>query len=87
MDGLQPLADRILVKADEPDLTTPSGLVLVSSEAEGPQTATVAAAGVDVKELGEGDRVLYSKYGTTEISVDGVDLLVLREADVLVKLG
>ena len=68
---LKPLGDRVIVQAIEEEETTASGIVL-------PDTA---------KEKPEGDEVLYSKYGGTEINVDGEDLLVLRESDVLAKVA
>src|SRR3989449_8583934 len=92
---LKPLADRLIVQAVEEEETTASGLVLPDTAKEKPQKGKVLAAGdgrldddgkripLDVK---KGDEVLYSKYGGTEIKVDGEDLLVLRESDVLGKV-
>jgi chaperonin GroES len=89
---LKPLGDRLIVRAVEEEETTASGLVLPDTAKEKPQKGKVLAAGdgkldddgkripLDVK---KGDEVLYSKYGGTEIKVDGEDLLVLRESDVL----
>jgi co-chaperonin GroES (HSP10) len=89
---LKPLGDRLIVQAIEEEETTASGLVLPDTAKEKPQKGKVLAAGdgrldddgkriaLDVK---EGDEVLYSKYGGTEIKIDGEDLLVLRESDVL----
>jgi chaperonin GroES len=92
---LKPLGDRLIVKAVEEDETTASGLVLPDTAKEKPQKGKVLAVG-DGKineetgkrtplDVAEGDEVLYSKYGGTEIKVDGEDLLVLRESDVLAK--
>jgi chaperonin GroES len=93
---LKPLGDRLIVRAIEEELTTASGLVLPDTAKEKPQKGEVLAVGdgkiddngkrvpLDVK---EGDEVLYSKYGGTEIKVDGEDLLVLRESDVLAKVA
>jgi chaperonin GroES len=94
--NLKPLGDRIIVKAVEEDTTTASGIVLPDTAKEKPQKGKVLAVG-DGKwddegekriplDVAEGDEVLYSKYGGTEISVDGEDLLVLRESDVLAKV-
>jgi chaperonin GroES len=93
---LKPLGDRVIVRAIEEEETTASGLVLPDTAKEKPQKGAVVAVGdgrwdeegdkripLDVK---EGDEVLYSKYGGTEIKVDGEDLLVLRESDVLAKV-
>ena len=94
--NLKPLGDRLIVKAIEEEETTASGLVLPDTAKEKPQKGKVIAVGdgrfdedgdkripLDVS---PGDEVLYSKYGGTEIQVDGDDLLVLRESDVLAKV-
>jgi chaperonin GroES len=92
---LKPLGDRLIVRAIEEEETTASGIVLPDTAKEKPQKGKVLAVGdgklddngkrvpLDVK---EGDEVLYSKYGGTEIKVDGEDLLVLRESDVLARV-
>ena len=93
---LKPLGDRLIVKALEEEETTSSGIVLPDTAKEKPQKGKVLAVG-DGKwdedgekriplDVAEGDEVLYSKYGGTEIKVEGEDLLVLRESDVLAKL-
>jgi chaperonin GroES len=93
---LQPLGDRLIVKAVEEEETTASGIVLPDTAKEKPQRGKVLAVGegklTDENErvpldVSEGDEVLYSKYGGTEITVDGEDLLVLRESDVLAKVA
>ena len=91
--NLKPLEDRIVVKPNEAEQTTASGLVIPDTAKEKPQQGEVLAVGggkrseqtgeiipVDVK---VGDTVLYSKYGGTEITIDGDDLLVLSARDVL----
>jgi chaperonin GroES len=93
---LKPLGDRVIVKAVEEEETTASGIVLPDTAKEKPQRGKVLAVG-DGKlteeneriplDVSEGDEVLYSKYGGTEITVDGEDLLVLRESDVLAKVA
>jgi chaperonin GroES len=93
---LKPLGDRLIVRAIEEEETTASGIVLPDTAKEKPQKGKVIAAGdgrinedtgkrtpLDVK---EGDEVLYSKYGGTEIKIEGEELLVLRESDVLAKV-
>jgi chaperonin GroES len=94
--NLKPLGDRLIVQATEEEETTASGIVLPDTAKEKPQKGKVLAVGDgEVKEDGsrrpldvkEGDEVLYSKYGGTEITIDGDDLLVLRESDVLAKVG
>ncbi|MFL5820816.1 MAG: co-chaperone GroES [Solirubrobacteraceae bacterium] len=93
---LKPLGDRLIVQAVEEEETTASGIVLPDTAKEKPQKGKVLAVG-DGKlheesgkrtplDVSEGDEVLYSKYGGTEIKVDGEDLLVLRESDVLAKV-
>jgi chaperonin GroES len=93
---LKPLGDRLIVKAVEEEETTSSGIVLPDTAKEKPQRGKVLAVG-DGKfgddnervpiDVSEGDEVLYSKYGGTEITVDGEELLVLRESDVLAKVA
>jgi chaperonin GroES len=93
---LKPLGDRPIVRAIDEEETTASGLVLPDTAKEKPQKGEVLAVGDGrFDEDGEkripldvstGDTVLYSKYGGTEIKVDGEDLLVLRESDVLAKV-
>ena len=87
---LKPLGDRVIVKADEAETTTASGLYLVKENKEKPQTGTVLAVGPGrLGKNGEylpmpvkvGDRVVYGKYGGTEITHAGQDLLILRADD------
>ncbi len=93
---LKPLGDRLIVKPIEEEETTASGIVLPDTAKEKPQKGQVVAVG-DGKwdedgdkriplDVAEGDEVLYSKYGGTEINIEGEDLLVLRESDVLAKV-
>lgn len=88
---LTPLADRVLVRPEETEEALPSGLVIPDTAKEKPQEGTVLAVGpggyhegqripLDVK---EGDRVIFSKYGGTEVRVEGEDLLILSERDIL----
>jgi chaperonin GroES len=94
--SLQPLEDRIVVKPGEAEETTVSGLVIPDTAKEKPQQGTVLAVGPGRRseqtgelipvDVAAGDVVLYSKYGGTEILVDGDDLLVLSSRDVLAKV-
>ncbi len=94
---LKPLGDRLIVQAIEEDETTASGIVLPDTAKEKPQRGKVLAVGEgrfdddgDKRiplDVAEGDEVLYSKYGGTEITVEGDELLVLRESDVLAKVA
>jgi chaperonin GroES len=93
---LQPLGDRIIVKPkEEENATTPSGLVIPDTAKEKPQLGDVMAVGpgefqdgerlpLDVK---EGDVVVYSKYGGTELKFEGQDFLILSSRDVLAVIG
>ena len=90
--NLQPLEDRIIVRPSEAEATTASGLVIPDTAKEKPQQGDVLAVGPgrrsDTGELipmdvSSGDTVVYSKYGGTEITVDGEDLLILNARDVL----
>ena len=91
---LKPLGDRLIVRALDEEETTVSGIVLPDTAKEKPQKGEVLAVGDGPIEDGErrpldvaaGDTVLYSKYGGTEVKVEGEDLLVLRESDVLAKV-
>jgi chaperonin GroES len=90
--NLQPLEDRIVVRPAEAEATTASGLVIPDTAKEKPQQGEVLAVGagrygddneripMDIK---VGDKVVYSKYGGTEITIDGEDLLILAARDVL----
>ncbi len=91
--NLQPLDDRIVVRPVEAEEKTASGLVIPDTAKEKPQQGEVLAVGpgarsqntgelipIDIK---AGDRVVYSKYGGTEITIDGEDLLILTSRDVL----
>ena len=89
--AIRPLEDRIVVQAVEAETTTASGLVIPDTAKEKPQEGIVLAIGpgrfedgqrvpLDVK---EGDRVLYSKYGGTEVKYSGEEYLVLSARDVL----
>src|SRR5215207_305154 len=95
--NLQPLDDRIVVRPSEAEQTTASGLVIPDTAKEKPQQGEVLAVGpgrrsdttgeiipLDVK---VGDVVVYSKYGGTEITEDGEDLLILNGRDVLAKVS
>src|SRR5476649_2466504 len=94
---LQPLEDRIVVRSNEPEETTVSGLVIPDTAKEKPQQGEVLAVGPGRRaentgelipfELKTGDTVVYSKYGGTEITIDGEDLLILSGRDILAKVA
>ena len=91
--NLQPLGERILVRAIEAEQVTAGGIVIPDTATEKPQRGEVLAVGSGRLEDGErvpldvavGDEIIYSKYGGTEVNVEGEDLLILRESDVLAK--
>src|SRR6201995_808352 len=95
--NLQPLEDRIVVRPGEAEETTASGLVIPDTAKEKPQHGEVLAVGPGRRaensgdlipmEVAVGDTVVYSKYGGTEISSDGEDLLILNARDVLAKVS
>lgn len=89
---LVPLADRIVVETVEQEETTRGGIVLPDTAQEKPQEGRVLAVGEGrllengeriPPEVGVGDRVVYSKYGGTEITLDGKEYIILRESDIL----
>ena len=92
---LQPLEDRIVVKPTEEEEMTASGLVIPDTAKERPQEGEVIAVGAGRFEDGQripidvkvGDKVIYSKYGGTEVKVDGDEYLILSARDVLAILG
>lgn len=81
--NLQPLADRIVLEQLDSEEKTASGIILPDSAKEKPSEGKVLAVGSDVKEVKVGDRVLYSKYGPNEAKVDGKELMIAKEEDVL----
>ena len=90
--NLRPLHDRVIIKRTEEERTSPGGIVIPDSAAEKPSKGEVMAAGNGKRnEAGEvvamdvkvGDKVLFGKYSGTEVKVDGQDLLVMREEDIM----
>lgn len=88
---LTPLHDRVIVRAAEPEEVTKGGIILPDTAKEKPQQGEIVAVGPgkvgdDGKtvsmQVKVGDKVLYGKYSGTEISVDGEDLLIMRESDI-----
>ena len=88
---LKPLSDRVVIKMVEAEETTASGIILTGSAKEKPQVAEVLAVGpggmVDGKEVvmqvKVGDKVITSKYSGTEVKIDGEDLIIVRQNDIL----
>ncbi len=92
---VRPLADRILVKREDPAETVKGGIIIPDTAKEKPQEAKVVAVGPgkvdDGKrvplELKVGDRILIGKYSGTEVKIDGIEHIILREDDVLAVIG
>lgn len=88
---IQPLADRVVIKNTEAEETTKSGIILTGSAKEKPQVCEVVAVGpggiVDGNEVAMtvkvGDKVLISKYAGTEVKVDDVECVIVRQSDIL----
>lgn len=83
MAKVQPLADRIVAQAEEASDKTASGFYLPEDAKEKPQIAKVIEVGKDVSEIKKGDTVVYPKYGTSEVTVEGEEYMIMKEEDVL----
>ena len=91
---LQPLADRLVVKPMQKEEVTKGGIYLPDTAKEKPQEGEVIAGGPGrmtdegkriAMDVAVGDRVIYSKYGGSEIKIDDVEMIILRESDILAK--
>ena len=88
---VKPLGDRVVITNVEAEATTKSSLILTSAAKEKPQMAVVLDVGpggnVDGKEIKmqvtEGQKVIYSKYASTEVKIDGEELIIVRQGDIL----
>ena len=94
--NIRPLQDRVIVRRMEEETTSPGGIVIPDSAAEKPSRGEVVAVGnglvldngeVRPLDLKPGDKVLFGKYSGTEVKVDGEDLLVMKEDDVMAVFG
>src|SRR6476469_5306105 len=95
--NLQPLGDRLIVEVLDEEEETVSGIVLPDTAKEKPQRGNVLAVGPGARnqetgeyielEVAEGDEIIFSKYGGTEIKLGADEVLVLRESDVLAKVA
>ena len=90
--GFRPLHDRILVRRLDEEETSAGGIIIPDTAKEKPSEGEIVAVGSGIRgedgsvtplDVKNGDRVLFGKYGGTEVKVDGEDLLILRESDVL----
>ncbi|GIS86939.1 MAG: co-chaperone GroES [Gammaproteobacteria bacterium] len=94
--NIRPLQDRVIVRRMEEETTSPGGIVIPDSAAEKPSRGEVVAVGnglvldngeIRPLDLKVGDKVLFGKYSGTEVKVDGEDLLVMKEDDVMAVFG
>lgn len=91
MASIKPLSDRVLVQPVEAEEKTSSGIIIPDTAKEKPQKGTIIAVGPGKVENGtkiemsvkNGDSVLYGKYSGTEVTLDGVEYLIMRESDIL----
>jgi chaperonin GroES len=90
--NVKPLEDRVVVKPSDPEEKLQSGIIIPDTAKEKPQRGQIVAVGPGkvsdsgnrvAPEVKKGDTVLYGKYAGTEISIDGVDYLIMRESDIL----
>ena len=87
---LEPLGDRVVVKVSEPEEKNVGGIIIPDTVKEKPVMGEIVAVGTDeeVKEnLKVGDRVIYAKYGGTEVEIDKEELIILSYGDVLAKVN
>ncbi|MGZ8911295.1 MAG: co-chaperone GroES [Methylovulum sp.] len=94
--NIRPLHDRVIVKRVEEETTTPGGIVLPGSAAEKPSRGVILAVGsgkhldngtVRALEVKVGDKVLFGKYAGNEVKIDGEEIIVMREEDIMGILG
>ncbi len=94
--NIRPLQDRVIVRRMEEETTSPGGIVIPDSAAEKPSRGEVVAVGnglvldngeIRPLDLKVGDKVLFGKYSGTEVKVDGEDLLVMKDDDVMAVFG
>lgn len=92
LEKIKPLADRVLVKPLEEEEVKRGGIIIPDTAKEKPQQGEVIAVGVGKRddsgekikmEVKKGDRILYGKYSGTDVTIDGVDYLIMRESDIL----
>lgn len=85
--NIKPLHDRVIVKPAAAETKTAGGIIIPDTAKEKPQRGVVMAAGPGKKDdpvtVKAGDEVLYGKYAGTEITIDGQDVLIMRESDIL----
>lgn len=94
--SFRPLGDRVLVKRVEEETKTAGGIIIPDTAKEKPQEGEIVAIGAGTRdedgkfvalELSVGDKILFGKWSGTEVKIDGEDLLIMKESDVLGVLG
>lgn len=80
---LQPLGDFVVAQAEEAETKTKSGLYLPENAKEKPKTAKVVATGPAVRQVKNGDRIVYKSFSTTEVKVEGTEYILVEEKDIL----
>ena len=85
--NVKPLADRVIIKADQAEETTKSGIIIPDNAKEKPQKGEIIAVGTGKVDepltVKVGDKVLYGKYAGTDLTIEGDDYLIMRESDIL----
>ncbi len=93
--NVQPLADRVIVKPNDAEEQAKGGIIIPDTAKEKPQEGEIVAVGPGKQsdsgttiemEVKKGDRILYGKYSGTEVTVEGQELLIMRESDILAKV-
>jgi len=87
MTKLKPLGDKLVVERVQAVEKTAAGIVIPDTAKEKPEQGKVVSAGKDVKEVKQGDEVLFGKYSPTEVKIDGKEYLLIKEEDVLAIIG
>lgn len=80
---IKPLADRVVAVREQAQTKTAAGIYLPDAAKEKPVVAVVEAVGPDVKGIKKGDRIVYKEYSTTELKINGIEYLIVKEEDVL----
>lgn len=80
---IKPLADRVVAIREQAQTKTAAGIYLPDAAKEKPVVAVVEAVGPEVKGIKKGDRIVYKEYSTTELKIDGIEYLIVKEEDVL----
>lgn len=84
---ITPLADRVVAVREKAEAKTVSGLYLPDSAKEKPAYAVVEAVGPEVKGLKKGEKIVFKEYSTTELKINDVEYLIVKEEDVLAKIN